>query len=82
MFIRGDSVENFGKLASDLVDVQTQLAFQEDSISSLNEAITLQQQEIILLRRQLELLKQRWEEQGTSPDDGPAPTVDDKPPHY
>ena len=73
---------NFDKLASDLVDVQTQLAFQDDTISTLNEAITSQQHEIILLRRQLELLQQRWQEQGTHTGDAPAATVDEKPPHY
>jgi SlyX protein len=75
-------VADFDKLASDLVEVQTQLAFQEDTVSVLNEAITGQQQEIILLRRQLELLKQRLEERGNSADDAPGPSVDEKPPHY
>ena len=73
---------NFDNLASDLVDVQTQLAFQEDTISALNEAITRQQQEIILLRRQLELLKERQEQQGANADGTPPPTIDEKPPHY
>lgn len=73
---------NFDKLASDLVEVQTQLAFQEDTMSVLNEAITGQQQEIIVLRRQLEILKQRLEERGSSADDTPGPSVDEKPPHY
>ena len=73
---------NFDELASNLVDVQTQLAFQEDTISALNEAITQQQQEIILLRRQLKLLKERQQELGTHSDDAPPPTIDERPPHY
>ena len=73
---------NIDKLASDLVEVQTQLAFQEDTMSVLNEAISGQQQEIILLRRQLELLKHRWEERTNSTDETPGPSVDEKPPHY
>ena len=73
---------NFDKLAADLVEVQTQLAFQEDTMSVLNEAITGQQQEIFLLRRQLELLKQRLEERGSSADETPGPSVDERPPHY
>ena len=73
---------NIDKLAADLVEVQTQLAFQEDTMSVLNEAIAGQQQEIILLRRQLELLKQRWEERDSSTDETPGPSVDERPPHY
>ena len=72
----------FDKLAADLMEVQSQVAFQEDTIAVLNEAITHQQQEIIVLRRQVELLKQRWEEQSTNTDQSQPPVVDEKPPHY
>jgi SlyX protein len=75
-------VANFDKLASDLVEVQTQLAFQEDTMSVLNDAITGQQKEIIVLRRQLEIMKQRLEERGNSADGAPEASVDEKPPHY
>lgn len=62
-----------------LVEVQSQLAFQEDTVRQLHEAMALQQQEILLLRRQIELLKQRQDEQAA----GPAPgAVDQQPPHY
>lgn len=72
----------FDKLAADLVEVQSQMAFQEDTVAALNEALTHQQQEIIVLRRQVELLKQRWEERSTNTDLSPPPVLDDKPPHY
>ena len=64
-----------------LVDLQTQLAFQEDTLQSLNGALAAQQEEILLLRRQLELLKQRQDEQAAQLDDAGSP-VDEKPPHY
>ena len=70
------------KLAGDLVEVQSQLAFQEDTITALNDALTLQQQEILKLRRQIELLKQRQDEQASSSDDMPGSVVSEKPPHY
>lgn len=62
-----------------LVAVQTQLAYQEDTVRQLNEALATQQQEMLVLRRQLQLLKQRQDEQG--PAAGTAP-LDEKPPHY
>ena len=64
-----------------LVDVQTQLAYQEDTVRELNEALSRQQQEILVLRRQLQLLKQRQDEQGEG---GPAnaSATREKPPHY
>jgi SlyX protein len=63
-----------------LVDVQTQLAYQEDTVRELNEALSRQQQEILVLRRQLQLLKQRQDEQGTGP--ATAGPLEEKPPHY
>ncbi len=63
-----------------LVDVQTQLAYQEDTVRELNEALSRQQQEILVLRRQLQLLKQRQDEQGTGP--AAAAPLEEKPPHY
>ena len=70
------------KMASDLIEVQNELAFQEDTIHALNTALTLQQQEILVLRRQIELLKQRQEEQGAGVNDEGPQSADEKPPHY
>ena len=57
-------------LKQQLHAVQGQLAFQEDTVQALDDALTLQQQEIMVLRRQLELLKQRQDELGAGRDDG------------
>ena len=66
-----------------LTDVQSQLAFQEDAVRGLNDAMADQQQEIILLRRQLELLKQRIDEQAAVGEQAaPSSLLDEKPPHY
>jgi SlyX protein len=62
-----------------LVAVQSQLAFQEDTMRELHEALARQQQEILLLRRQIQLLKQRLDEQAVDFEPG---FVDQKPPHY
>ncbi len=64
-----------------LVDLQSQVAFQEDALQALNDALAEQQREILMLRRQVELLKQRQDEQAAQLDDAGSP-VDEKPPHY
>ncbi len=67
----------------DMVELQSQMAFQEHTVQTLNEAIASQQQEILTLTRQLELLKLRQEEQdSSSPDSASAGPADERPPHY
>ncbi len=72
------------ELKLQLVEVQSQMAFQEDTVHALNEAMALQQQEILTLRQQLTLLKERQEEQARQMDQGAdAPSLEEeKPPHY
>lgn len=70
-------------LLQQLHELQSQLAFQEDALESLNSAMAAQQQEILLLRRQLELLKQRQDEQMAGAGSGEqGDSADEKPPHY
>lgn len=69
-------------IKTQLETLQTQLSYQEHTIATLNEAISGQQQEILLLRRQLELVKQRLDEQGQAPAADGADDHDEKPPHY
>lgn len=69
-------------LLDQLVEVQSQVAFQEDTITALNEALASQQREILVLRQQLTLLKQRQEEQAAHMDSQGGPPADEKPPHY
>jgi len=66
-----------------LMELQSQFAFQEDAVRTLDDALAGQQREIIQLRRQLELLKQRQDEQVARQEAGEAGIpVDEKPPHY
>ena len=69
-------------LVAQLAEVQSQLAFQEDTLATLNEALASQQQDILQLRRQLELLKQRQDEQAVQLETGPSAAAIEKPPHY
>ena len=69
------------ELKTALADVQSQVAFQDETVAALNDALASQQQEILLLRRQLELLKQRLDEQAGEAVSA-TPVTDEKPPHY
>ncbi len=70
-------------LKQQMLELQSQFAFQEDAVRSLDEALAQQQQEILLLRRQLELLRQHQQEQAAHNEAGSAGApADDRPPHY
>jgi len=61
-------------------ELETQLAFQESTVSSLNDAVTDQQQQINILREQLDYIKTQMQslaETVSSPDGDEPP-----PPHY
>ena len=61
-------------------ELETQLAFQESTVASLNDAVTDQQQQIDMLREQIEYIKAQMQslaEAVNSPDGDEPP-----PPHY
>ena len=70
-------------LKKQILELQSQLAFQEDAVQSLDRALAQQQDEILVMRRQLELLHQGQLQQaadnGAGPDGNPA---NELPPHY
>jgi len=70
------------ELQQQVAELQAQVAFQEDTIQSLDQALAGQQQEILLLRRQIELLKQRQDEMAAAPGGQPGDAASEKPPHY
>ncbi|MDC0361937.1 SlyX family protein [Halioglobus sp.] len=72
--------ENKESLEQQVIDLQNQLAFQEHTIRDLDAALAEQQRDILLLRRQLELLQQRQEEQAMQVTT--ENSVQEKPPHY
>jgi len=76
-------VDKYEQLQGQLVELQTQVAFQEDTIAELNRALALQQQDLVQLQSQWELLKAQYAElQARLPADGPGDLLDEKPPHY
>lgn len=71
-------------MATDLqirvVELETRLAFQEHTLQALNDVVTLQQQQIEALVREIQALKDRLRAAAPSP---VGPLEDEKPPpHY
>jgi len=72
-----DPIESFAKRIEEL---ESQLAFQDELIESLNGTVARQDGEILELKRQFSMLSERLKEIGdASP--GAAPQ-DEIPPHY
>lgn len=63
-----------------LVELETKLAFQEDTIQALNDAICQQQKQIDHLEATCKLLVDRIKALATATD--AAVPTDEKPPHY
>ncbi|MEP5766636.1 MAG: SlyX family protein [Halieaceae bacterium] len=75
------------RLQAQLVELQTQVAFQEETITELSGALGAQQQDLALLRRQWELLQESYAEMqrrgsGEGLDTLAEDPARDKPPHY
>jgi len=64
-----------------LIEIETKLAFQEDTIQALNEVVCRQQQQIEQLAATLALLIDRYQQLSGEQTVGNKP-VDEKPPHY
>ncbi len=70
------------ELQRQLEELQSQVAFQDDALQSLQAALATQQQDLLTLRRQLSLLKQRQDEQAQHVEEGLAAPANEVPPHY
>lgn len=67
-------------MTDDLIELQTQLAFQEHTIAELNKVLTDQQQQIDMLRIEIRLLKEKCGALEEKIEVGPP--QDERPPHY
>lgn len=66
-----------------LIDVQTRVAYQEDTLAQLNDVITKQDAEIVQLKQQMRLLALRLDELMRNPLQGDdADITNERPPHY
>jgi len=65
-----------------LIDLQTRVAFQEDTINQLNEVVVRQDGELLLIKEQLRMLAERLNDVSRQPSQGEGGLVDERPPHY
>ena len=70
------------KLTQELIDLQTQVLFMEDTLDKLDNILTEQSQLIADQQRQLQLLYQKLETQTQGSQIQPFDLLSDKPPHY
>lgn len=69
-------------LQEQLIDLQTRVAYQEDTLEQLNQVITQQDADINQLKQQIRILAQRLEDSlRTQGQDGEL-IQDERPPHY
>lgn len=61
-------------------DLESQLAFQEQTIEELNQLVASQNQELITFKRHLQLLALRFEQMREQQSENPV--GDERPPHY
>lgn len=66
----------------ELIELQTRLAFQEDTINQLNQVITQQDAAILQLQQQMRLLAHRIDELALEQQISGGETPDERPPHY
>lgn len=62
-----------------LIDIETKLAYLEDTVLKLNDIVCEQQQQIQTLERKNQLLIERFQELNASNQDS---AQEQKPPHY
>ena len=70
------------QLNEDMAALQTQFAFMEDTIDTLNGVITQRSQLIADQQRQLQLIYQKLESQTQGSQIQPFDLLHDRPPHY
>ena len=74
--------EKIEKLEQSVFDLQTQVAFMEDTLEKLDSIVTEQSQLIADQTRQLQLLYQKLESQTQGSQIQPFDLLNDRPPHY
>jgi len=67
-------------MTDDLIELQTQLAFQEHTIAELNSVLTSHQKQMDMLRFEIRLLKEKFGALQEEIQMGPP--QDERPPHY
>jgi SlyX protein len=69
-------------IAAQIIELETRLAYQEDTLAQLDAVITRQDALIIGLTQQLQLLTKRVEDTRSNTPDGELDIAQERPPHY
>ena len=68
---------------ADIVELQQQIAFQEQTVDTLNEVVSRQQKDLTRIERTLSLLAQQMKNSQQTADAGQGgPEANEPPPHY
>ncbi|MBR9907179.1 MAG: SlyX family protein [Gammaproteobacteria bacterium] len=65
-----------------IADLESQLAFQEDTIETLNQLVTQQAREFQTLQRKMQVLGEKFQQINDRQGDTPSNPADEVPPHY
>ena len=76
------ATQNIEKLEQSVIELQTQVAFMEHTIDTLNDIVTEQSQLLADQQRQLQLIYQKLESQTSGSQIQPFDLLADRPPHY
>ena len=76
------ATQNIEILDQNVIDLQTQAAFMEHTIDTLNDIVTEQSQLLADQQRQLQLIYQKLESQTNGSQIQPFDLLADRPPHY
>lgn len=68
--------------SEEFIDLQIRVTFQEDMLHQLNDIVSQQSTEILLLREQVRALAKRIEEFMRQPSQAENNIPDERPPHY
>jgi SlyX protein len=66
----------------DIAALEAQIAFVEEAVQALDDALAAQQQHVLRLERQIALLQQQLNDQGARIDEVAAEPSEPLPPHY
>ncbi|MBU3069555.1 SlyX family protein [Aestuariicella sp. G3-2] len=70
------------QLQQQIEELETRLAFQEDTLNALDQVIAEQDRLLSRQQMQLQLLAEKFKTMESRLDDPQAPMADERPPHY
>lgn len=70
------------QLQQQIEELETRLAFQEDTLNALDKVIAEQDRLLSRQQMQLQLLAEKFKTMESRLDDPQAPMADERPPHY